>query len=413
MKITQVYSILNAAVTEARGGDSLKVKDLAGIISLGNVLLDSSQSDFKDNFLNALVDRIGKTIISNRAYIARDKSLVYDTFEFGAILQKIYVAPIAGEASAQWGLSNGQSLASFVIAKPTVEQDLYQNLDTWTVTVTIPEVQLKSAFTSAEGVAALISAIWQAVENSMNQQLETLTDLAYAGFIGERLVEANGTAGPTVVNLLADYNTDMGFTGDNASDALLASQALYSMDFLKYAARKIDQYTSWIERQTVLFNRKTNARVRHTPKDLQRLTVLDQFASAMKFYLQADTYHNDLVQMPGYSETQYWQAPGTDFSFANCSKINVKTPSTGYTVEQGGIVALLTDMEAIGVMMDNRRVKSQNLPNEEADTYFNKVDKGYFCDMSEQGVVFIIADSLNTPVAPVSPSVGNTRSTKK
>ena len=88
----------------------------------------------------------------------------------------------------------------------------------------------------------------------------------------------------------------------------------------------------------------------------------------------------------------------------------MKTPSTGYTVEQGGIVALLTDMEAIGVMMDNRRVKSQNLPNEEADTYFNKVDKGYFCDMSEQGVVFIIADSHSTPTAPV---VGNGKSAKK
>ena len=147
MKISQIYSILNAAVSDARGEQATTVKDLAGLISLGSTVLDSSDPDFKDDFLGALVDRIGRTIISNRAYVARDKTLLNDAFEFGAILQKIYVAPLDGEASAQWGLSNGQSLASFVIAKPTVAQNLFQNLDTWTVTVTIPDIQLRSAFT--------------------------------------------------------------------------------------------------------------------------------------------------------------------------------------------------------------------------------------------------------------------------
>lgn len=393
MKVSQIYSILNAAVAEARGNTAQTVKDLSGLISLGNVVLDSSNSDFKDDFLGVLVDRIGRTIISSRTYTARDKTLVYHSFEFGAILQKIYVAPLDGESSAQWGLSNGQSLASFVIAKPTVEQNLFQNLDTWTVTVTIPDMQLRSAFTSEEAMSAFISAIWVAVESSINQQLEVLTDLAYCGFIGERLVAANGTANMTVVDLLADYNSQF-------TPTLTAAEALYSMDFLKYAAQVIDKYTGWLERQSELFNDATTAKVRHTPKDLQRLTVLDQFASAMKFYLQADTYHKELVEMPGYVETPYWQSPDQDFSFDKCSTVNVVTPGTGYTVDQDGVVALLTDYEAIGVMIDNRRTRSQVLPNEEATTFFNKVDKGYFADMSENGVVFLVTDSLATPTPP-------------
>ncbi len=395
MKISQIYSILNAAVSDARGEQAATVKDLAGLISLGKEVLDSSDSQFKDDFLGVLVDRIGRTIISNRAFVARDKTLLNDAFEFGAILQKIYVAPLDGEASAQWGLSNGQSLASFVIAKPTVAQNLFQNLDTWTVTVTIPDMQLRSAFNSEEQMAAFISAIWTAVENSINQQVAVLTDLAYCNFIGERLVEANGTANAVVVDLVADYNTDTG-----ASPALAAADAWYSLDFLKYAAKKIAMVTDWLEEQTVLFNDQTNPRVRHTPKEYQRLTVLSEFAKSMQFYLQADTYHKELVEMPNYVETPYWQAPGTGFDKDDCSTVNIKVASNGYSIEQDGVVALLTDIEALGIMIDNRRTRSQVLPNEEATTFFNKIDRGLFCDMTENGVVFLVTDALATPVAP-------------
>lgn len=396
MKITQISTILNAAYTEATGQQAMSLKDASDLMAMGNTVLDSSDSDSLDKFTNALVDRIGLTIISDRAYSARDKSLIYHSFEFGAIMQKIYVAPLEGEDSAQWDLQNGQSLASFVIAKPEVEQDLYRNLDTWTVTITIPDETLKTAFTGFEQMSAFISAVWTAVENSINAQIEILTDLCYAGFIGERLVDANGSASMTVVDLLGDYN----MTVNAGGTALTAAEAPYSADFLKYAAQVIDKYTGWLERQTALFNRKTNPRIRHTPKDYQRLTVLDQFASAMKFYLQADTYHRELVEMPGYVETPYWQSPGQDFSFDNCSSINIKTPASGYEVEQDGIVAVLTDLEAIGVLMDNRRTKSQYLPNEEANTYFNKVDKGYFGDLSENGVIFLVTDEIKTPVEP-------------
>ena len=396
MQIKQVSTIINAAYAEATGSSAMSVKDTTGLMAMGDTLLDSSNSDSKDKFVDALVDRIGRTVISSRLYAVRDKSLVYHSFEFGAILQKLYVAPLQGEDSAQWNLSNGQSLASFVIAKPTVEQDLFRNLDTWTVTVTIPDQQLKSAFEGFEQMAAFIDAVWVSVESSLNAQIEIMTDLCYTGFIGERLVDANGTATMTVVDLLGDYNT----TVNAGNPALTAAQAIYSLDFLKYAAQVIDKYTGWLEKQSVLFNRKTNPRVRHTPKDLQRLTVLDQFASAMKFYLQADTYHKELVEMPGYVETPYWQSPDQDYTFEHCSTVNVVTPKTGYTVSQDGVVAILTDYEAIGVLMDNRRTRSQYLPNEEANTFFNKVDKGYFGDLSENGVIFLVTDSIATPVAP-------------
>ena len=104
--------------------------------------------------------------------------------------------------------------------------------------------------------------------------------------------------------------------------------------------------------------------------------------------------------MPNYVETPYWQAPGTGFDKDDCSTINIKVASNGYTIEQDGVVALLTDIEALGIMIDNRRTRSQVLPNEEATTFFNKIDRGLFCDMTEQGVVFLVTDALATPVAP-------------
>ena len=130
---------------------------------------------------------------------------------------------------------------------------------------------------------------------------------------------------------------------------------------------------------------------RHTPKDMQVVNVLADFAARLDAYLQSDTFHNELTKLPNYKPVPYWQGSGTSYSFADTSKISVNYD--GVTdVEVNGVIAVVYDRDAMGVTVDNKRTKSIYNPREEYTNYFYKADMGFYNDMSENGVVFYIAN---------------------
>ena len=165
MNVKQVYAILNDVAKSALGNGAINITDTDGIVSLGKEILNSNSTT--DKFLNTLVDRIGRTIISTRAYNANVKALINDSFTFGAILQKLYVAPVPASANDNWNQTAGTSVDQFVITKPVVRQKLFNKVVTWECDVTIPDNTLESAFISAESMASFIDAVFVAVRNSM------------------------------------------------------------------------------------------------------------------------------------------------------------------------------------------------------------------------------------------------------
>ena len=129
MTVNQIYDIVNSVAAQMYGDKAVQITDVKGLIALGDNVL-SSETD-KDAFLNTLVDRIGRTIISQRAYSAQVNGLINDAFTFGAIMQKIYVDPIKASESKQWNLSQGGTVDQYIIAKPTVRQKLFKTRNTW------------------------------------------------------------------------------------------------------------------------------------------------------------------------------------------------------------------------------------------------------------------------------------------
>lgn len=378
--IKQVYDILNAVTTEMYGEQAPTIHDLAGMISLGNDVLSSDST--RDDFLNALVDRIGRTVISSRPYTADVQSLLRNSFEYGAILQKIYVSPLKAEKSTTWGLEDGQAVDQYIIKKPDVKTKLFSVRDTWQVKVTIPDIQLRTAFTSETEMAVFIDAIFTAMQNSMQIQLEAMANLAYANLIGERVVDTKLHNKKLAIDLLAMYNA--AFT-----NTLTADQALLDKDFLKFASYTINLTRKKMAKPSTLYN--SEGYVRFTSPDNIRVTVLADFASAVDSYLESDTYHNELVALPMYNEIPYWMATGTDGSrdFASTSSVKVKTAS-GHDVTQSGVVALLSDSEAVGIGYMNRRSKSSYNAEGEYTNFVEKADMGYYNDLSENAVVFTI-----------------------
>ena len=93
-----------------------------------------------------------------------------------------------------------------------------------------------------------------------------------------------------------------------------------------------------------------------------------------------------------YDTVPYWQGSGTSFDFDDTSKIVIKLDETN-TVTQTGVIAVAYDYEALGTTIDERRSSTERTNKDEYTNYYNKANIGYFNDMSENGIVFYIAEA--------------------
>ena len=377
--INQIYSIVNSVASQSMGSATISAVDASSFIALGNSVL-SSQSN-TDAYLNTLVDRIGKTIFSIRAYQVADRDIVREPFEYGCILQKIYVDMPEARVNNSWNIGNNNYTPEFApVIKPTVKQKLFNAISTWEVAVTIPDEILKTAFTSETAMAVFIDAIFTAMENMMQLAMENNINITRAAFIARKL-NANSTCG--AINLLANYNE---LTGET----LTVATCLRDLGFLKYASQQIKLWTDRMIKMSTLFNDEAGYK-RHTPKDLQVLDVLADFATSSDIYLQANTYHDELVKMPYYNVVPYWQGSGEGYAFNDTSAVNIKIDANT-TVNKSGVLAVLFDHDAMGVTIKDRRATTERNNHDEYTNYYNKANIGYFNDMSENGIVFYIED---------------------
>ena len=383
MQVKQVYEFVNSISKQAYGEQGITATDMTGLIAMGNTILSTPEAT--DAFLRTLIDRIGRVVIGTRAYSADTTGILMNTFDYGCIMQKITVQPMAAVEAPQWSLTGGEAVDQYIITKPDVRQKLFDGLTAWEIDVTIPDIQIKSAFTTPEALTAFIDGIFTAMENSMQIQLERTGEMAVANFIGEKIyAQAHGTGGIHCIHLLQSYNDKTGLT-------LTADKALRDLEFLKFATTQINLYVNRMTKMSVLFN--TEKYKRFTPRDLLRVTMLSDFVTAENAYLQSDTFHRDLVALPNYRETLYWQGSGPEYEYAETSKIAITT-SDGHSVTQDGVICLLNDVEAIGMTIDNRRLRTSP-PNGRGEytNYFSKADIRYYNDMSENGLVFTVTDN--------------------
>ena len=135
-------------------------------------------------------------------------------------------------------------------------------------------------------------------------------------------------------------------------------------------------------------------KARYTPKDLQHLILLTDFAEASKIYLQSSTYHDDLVKLKGFETVPFWQGSGTAYDLTNCSKINVtiKKGNSTQDVSTSGVLGVLFDHDALGISNLNQRVTSHYNAKGEFTNSWYKSDGSYFNDFNENMVVFTLGE---------------------
>ena len=383
--VNQIYLLVNDSAKEAIGSTAITAKDTGTLVSLRNQVLSSTVN--KDAFYKALTDRIGRTVIAVRAYAPKARAVKRDEMDWGIIYQKISFKLNNASENGTW---NATTQADPFNVEPQTEavETLFSKMGTYTYEDSIPDTQLFTAFTSAERMGAFISGIYVNMDNALKLAEDNLANLAVNTYIAGALIKGKATQKR---NLLKEYNTATGET-------LTVANCLRNAEFLKFASREIKTVISNMEKFSVLYN--TSADIpRFTPSDKLVVEILGQFASATASYLESNTYHKELVALPMYEEVAYWQGSGTSFSFNDVSTISIVNESlatdgnaTG-TITQSGVIAFVHDVDAVASTIMNRRSNSIYNPRAERFNIFEKADKGFAVDLTENGVVFYIADS--------------------
>lgn len=390
MDITQVATLVNSVNQEIIGGSAILEEDLSNVVDVGKAIFDATSYD---KYVNALVDHIGRVIFVDRKYSGSLASLYRDNWEYGAVMEKIYVTdlPVAIENDT-WKLTNGTSYDPNVFTQPSVAAKFYNKKTTFEVDLSIADIQVRSAFDSATQLNAFISMLMNSVDTAINIRLEGLSERVINTLIANTFnddipdLDVSKT-GIKAVNLLKLYNDQ--FT----SAPLTVAECLYNAEFIRYAALTIAKYSERLKKVSTLFN--CGGLVRFTPADKQHIVLLSDFVAAAGSYLQSDTYHNEFTALPKAITVPYWQGSGTDYGFDSISKVHIDIvdPSDDtktIEVELPGVLGVIFDHDAAGITNDKRRVTSNYNAKAEFTNMFYKQDANYFVDLNENAVVFFV-----------------------
>lgn len=400
MKINQIYALINDINKQMWGNDAVETHDLAGLISLGEQF--SGDLVGADKFLGKLVDRIGKTVIRTLDLELDFPSLYRDSFEFGAMLQKITVNPMNAIATSEWKVGDNDFTPTFanVVKHDDIHVSYFTGVNTFKFFTTIPDDQFFTAFTSETKMMLFIDAIINSMSDSVTMSVNNWSRTTVNNFIAEKILAGNG-----VINLLAEYNALVG-----VGNTLTANEAMHDKEFARFASQVIRNYVTYLRKPSSLYNvggANGEPIVRATQRDNMHVMFLTNLKSLFDAYLLSDSYR-DLYDIPNFTEVAYWQGnDGADGinTFATNSTIDV-TPSSQekvttvgnrYSITQSGVVAVLADRQAIAIGIDKRRAGSFRNDIDAYTNYSNSITQQNICDLSENGIIFLVADEVATP----------------
>ena len=387
MKIEQVYELVNETTKEITGEENLVNEDLSNVVDVGVTI--QNLDDWQNKFVNALVDRIGKTVFVDRPYSGSAPSVMMDSWEFGSILMKISSEMPEATINESWELTDGTSYDPYVYHSNPAEAKVFNGMVTFEIEKSIIDRQLRSSFQNATQLNAFISMIFNEVDKSMTLKNDALIMRTINSMIGDTFYDLDsggtysGKTGMRAVNLLYMYNQAF-------SKSLTAAAAISDPDFLRYASYQMGLYPARMSRMSTLFN--VGGKHRFTPSSALHTIMLDEFKQAAGVYLYdaANQFNSESLKFPKAETVPFWQGTGTGYGFSSTSAINVKTGS-GNTVNCTGILCVMFDRDALGVCNQDSRVTTAYNPKAEYTNYFYKRDARFFNDLNENFVVFYVA----------------------
>lgn len=386
----QVATVVNAAIAQATGASSVATMDLEGIIDAGN---DSSVIGSVEQFTKSLINVLIKNWFTDSSYRSQYTDPFFeDSEKYGAIIQAISVEVPAVKESSAWqdfGTGSGQvaTVGTYGVYLPVVHAQYYGKTISWELPLTISEEQWNTCWKNAEELRGFVAYIMMVIDNALVCHLEDMNNMNRNNFMAEKINYAGsvGATGVHVYDLVERYVKEMG----NPTADFSVADYLSDVNAMRHGSEKIRLMKKYFQKMSTKYN--TAGRRRFTPEDRIVLQVLSFFEERMSTVALSDTYHDDIVELPGYQSVAYWQGQGTtDDDFGEISKIDVEIGSDGTKVTQSGIVAFMADKWAVLHTVKSKRVAAKVFEPEALTNYYYQFRDLYMNDLTMNAVVFVL-----------------------
>lgn len=376
MKVTQIATLLNETlVPNYLGQETTISEDLSNVVELGTAIADLDGDEVK-NFAGDFIVGVARNVMDTRGYKRETYGLMNDAREYGGVIQRVKAKLLSATDSPIWTLENGQDYFDGKYYGIETDVKIYSKDTAFQIKNSIPTEMYKQYFTSADGVRELVAMIEATVDNTLTLELNTLAKTTLQQLIA--------TVSPDrTISLLSIYNTNAGLTG---GDALTADDALHNAPFLRWCAEQIIRLRDMTQDYNEKYNDGTVPTF--TPADDLRVTLLSEFARAIEFNMEADTFHRDLVSVGEYNTINFWQNASNELLPTLGVTAEVKTSiGDAEPVTIGGVVAIIHDRMSCGLSARLNKVTAQYIANGDYTTYFHHVANSRFIDTRNTAIV--------------------------
>lgn len=403
MLVSQIATLLNSKIIpNILGGDTLVEEDLSNIVDIGIAI---GNANAYDKYINKVINHIGMVKVVDRALKGTAPDIFKESWKYGSIMEMIsFELPDAQDNDVQ-KLTNGNTYNQDIFYAPDVNVKFYNDRVTWEIPMSFladgsKDDRIAQSFSSPEQCVAFWSGIELAIQNALTLRIDSLIMRTLSYYIAKQMYEdlivnldpgegLGDVSGVRCVNLLKDYN-------DRFAKTLSVDDCMTDEDFLKYASYIMAMTVDRISSPGNLFNME--GATRQTPKSELHFVTLSEFDRASEIYLQADTFHRELVSLPKHEVIPFLQSPGTAYSFEDCSNVHVKVKAvvldeeTSVSVNVGGIIAFMFDDLSASVTNFKQYVTTHYNAKGDFINNFYKVEAGYNNMYNQNFVIFYVAD---------------------
>lgn len=381
--VVNIPQIVTDAYNDAVGkSNSITKIDTTNFVDCGSRLSDF---DLLDGWYGSLVKRIMKVLFFAKNYNADTRRILRDESTFGGFVEKLYTIAPEAVNNPVWAYAPDGTTRKITQVSPydledtlQVKSVIYGKEGTWSYEFVQLMIQLKKAWQTPAEMIGFLDSQFIPVRNKIEAAKEQVVAAAVNTSIAKAL--SVGKA----YNLLALYTA-----ATNDATVTDLTSFLTSKNAMKFANMFISKTLKLMEKLSVNYN--AEGYETFTSREDLIFEVASSYAKSSAFYLESDTFHKELVELPGYTEVPYWQfnKTGTD---AELTSIYVQNDQIGEdAINQSGIVAFAHDIENIAAYFGDEYEWSVPNVRQRVSNYGFQYNKGYAVDNFTNAVVFYIA----------------------
>lgn len=370
MKLVDVLQVTRDAIAQSMGANygattneqgeivnnfSLEGLSTYELVDVGRDVVDSGSVE---KFTNALVSLLSTMYVESRAYETELKSMSVDYVDWGWFKERIKIDLADIDEALPYTLSNGRSYAKeeHTFYQPKVTAKIFEEAKAIQVRVSFTEAQLKEAFNSYAQLNTFISGIREQIKQTIDIKTE-----AYRHALICSGIAISTKATKSAIHLLSEAKAKGIVSADTT-----AEQALENVDALRYFVKRIKNTRAYMARRTEAFNNKTSTTF--TPYADNKLALLMEFETNVKFNLLANTYNDELIGIGDYDSVSSWQgitsAGGNTFDFSTISSVKISADLNNKlgcgteAINISNVVAFAYDKMAIGYTIGSNKTTS-------------------------------------------------------